>query len=99
MFLANIELRTPFPQGFGINAPNFLPITLAVFFDAGAAWWTQDTALRIGGNKDPWNLITSYGVAARINLFGLMLMEIDFVHPNNRPQKGWIWQFGFSPGF
>jgi hypothetical protein len=99
MFLANFELRTPFPQGFGVNAPNFLPITLAVFFDAGVAWWTQDTALQVGGNKDPWNLITSYGVAARINLFGLMLMEIDFVHPNNRPQKGWIWQFGFSPGF
>jgi Tol biopolymer transport system component len=99
MFVANIELRTPFPQGFGVRAPNFLPITLAAFFDAGVAWWTEDTALRYGGNKDPWNMVTSFGLAARINLFGLMLMEIDFVHPNNRPQKGWIWQFGFSPGF
>lgn len=99
--VANFELRTPFPQGFGIRAPNFLPITLAAFFDAGVAWWTEDTArgLAIGGNKDPWNLVTSYGLAARINLFGLMLMEIDFVHPNNRPRKGWMWQFGFSPGF
>jgi Tol biopolymer transport system component len=99
MFLANFELRTPFPQGFGVSAPNFLPITLAAFFDAGVAWWTGDTALRYGGNKDPWNLVTSYGLAARINLFGIALLEVDFVHPNNRPQKDWIWQLGFSPGF
>ncbi|UCC83297.1 MAG: PD40 domain-containing protein [Gemmatimonadota bacterium] len=100
MFVANLELRTPFPQGFGVNAPNFLPITLAAFFDAGVAWWSQDGAISFGGgNKDPWNMVSSYGLAARINLFGLMLMEIDFVHPNNRPQKGWIWQFGFSSGF
>jgi hypothetical protein len=102
MLVTNLELRTPFPQGFGVHAPNFLPITLAVFFDAGVAWWTEAGALQSrsgSGNKDPWNLVTSYGVAARINLFGLMLMEIDFVHPNNRPRKGWIWQVGFSPGF
>ncbi|NIN72620.1 MAG: BamA/TamA family outer membrane protein [Gemmatimonadetes bacterium] len=100
MLLANFELRAPFPQAFGVRAPTFLPITLAAFFDAGVAWWTRDGAIEFGGgNKDPWNLVTSYGLAARINLFGLMLMEIDFVHPNNRPRKGWIWQFGFSPGF
>jgi WD40 repeat protein len=99
ILIANFELRAPFPQALGIRAPTFLPITLAAFFDAGVAWWSQDTALRFSGNKDPWNLVTSYGVGARINLFGLMLMEIDFVHPNNRPRKDWIWQVGFSPGF
>jgi len=101
MLVANFELRTPFPQGFGVSAPNFLPITLAAFFDAGVAWWSADGAssLRFGGNKDPWNIVTSYGLAARINLFGVALLEIDFVHPNNRPLKNWMWQFGFSPGF
>jgi Tol biopolymer transport system component len=101
MLIANVELRTPFPQGFGVTGINFLPITLAAFFDAGVAWWTEGTAqsLAIGGNKDPFNLVTSFGLAMRINLFGVALLELDFVHPNNRPRKGWIWQFGFSPGF
>ncbi len=25
--------------------------------------------------------------------------EIDFVHPNDRPQKGWYWEFSLTPGF
>ncbi len=99
MLLANFELRTPFPEGLGVKSPGIPPITLALFFDAGVAWWTEGTALDFGGNKDPLNIVSSYGVAARINLFGVALLEIDFVHPNNRPQKDWIWQFGFSPGF
>ncbi len=98
--VANLEMRVPIPQIFGVRSPGVLPpFTLAAFFDAGAAWWSEGLALQVGGNRDPWNPITSYGMAARINLFGVALLEIDFVHPNNRPQKGWIWQFGFSPGF
>lgn len=98
--VANFELRTPIPQGFGVSPlPGLPPITLAFFFDAGVAWWSGSRALVLGGNQDPWSPITSYGVAGRINLFGVALLEIDFVHPNNRPEKGWFWQFGFSPGF
>ncbi len=100
MMVGNFELRAPFPQAFGLSRPSsFPPITFALFFDAGVAWWSENTALQIGGNRDPWNPVTSYGVAARINLFGVALLEIDYVHPNDRPKKDWIWQFGFSPGF
>jgi Tol biopolymer transport system component len=98
--MANFELRTPIPQGLGVSPlPGLPPITLAFFFDAGVAWWSGDRALLLGGNQDPWSPVTSYGIAGRINLFGVALLEIDFVHPNNRPVKGWYWQFGFSPGF
>jgi Tol biopolymer transport system component len=101
--MANIELRTPIPQGLGVPAlPGLPPITVAFFFDAGVAWWSGERVLsdrRIGGNSDPWSPVTSYGIAGRINLFGVALLEIDFVHPNHRPVKGWYWQFGFSPGF
>ncbi|MGD8698339.1 MAG: BamA/TamA family outer membrane protein [Gemmatimonadales bacterium] len=98
--MANIELRTPIPQGLGVSPlPGLPPITIAFFFDAGVAWWSGNRALLLGGNEDPWSPVTSYGIAGRINLFGVALLEIDFVHPNNRPEKGWYWQFGFSPGF
>jgi hypothetical protein len=53
----------------------------------------------VGGNYAPWNPVTSYGIAGRINLFGVLLLEVDFVHPNQRPREGWMWQFGFAPGF
>ena len=100
LLVANFELRTPIPQGFGLPAfPGLPPITLAAFFDVGTAWWSWTRASKIGGNVNLGNLVSSYGVAARINLFGAALIEIDFVHPNNRPRKGWFWQFGFSPGF
>lgn len=98
--VGNFELRMPIPQALGLSRPSGLPpFTLALFYDVGSAWWTSDTANEIGGNFKPWNPITSYGVAARINVFGLALVEIDFVHPNDRPEKDWFWQFGFSPGF
>ena len=39
------------------------------------------------------------GVALRLNLFGYAVAELDWVHPNDRPQKGWMWQFALQPGF
>jgi hypothetical protein len=100
MLVANFELRAPIPQGFGLAAPPGIPpFTLALFFDAGAAYWSSGTASQWGGNRDPFHPVTSYGIAARLNLFGIALIEVDFVHPNSRPRKGWMWQFGFSPGF
>jgi Tol biopolymer transport system component len=100
MLMANFELRMPIPQVFGWRAPGSLPpFTMAFFFDVGAAWWSQSAAARIGGNIDPWSPVASVGIASRINLFGVLLLEVDFVRPLSRPSKGWFWQFGFSPGF
>ena len=108
MIVANFELRTPLPQGFGLPPiPGLPPITVAAFVDIGTAWWSFDRASEVGGNGPldfgnvgrTLNTVSSYGVAARVNLFGVALLEIDFVHPNDRPRKGWFWQFGFSPGF
>ena len=41
----------------------------------------------------------SAGFAFRVNLLGFAVGEVDFVHPNQRPGKGWTWQFGLQPGF
>ena len=100
MLLANFELRFPLFRGFRLRQPSgFPPLELAFFLDAGVAWWSQGKATTIGGNRNLLNPVTSYGTTLRMNLFGAAIIQVDFVHPNNRPDKGWYFQFGLSPGF
>ena len=99
LIATNLELRFPLFGGFRIGRPvGFPPLDLAFFFDAGVTWWNHVPPSR-AGNRDPFNAVTSYGAALRLNFFGAALIEIDYVHPNDRPQKGWYWQFSFTPGF
>jgi hypothetical protein len=35
----------------------------------------------------------------RLNLFGFAVGEVDYVHPFDRPDKKWLWQFSFTEGF
>lgn len=60
------------------------------------AWTEDDKASFLGGDRKP---VTSHGVALRLNVLGFVIAEFDFVHPNDRPDKGWYWQFGLQPGF
>jgi hypothetical protein len=39
------------------------------------------------------------GGGLRFNVFGYAVIEVDYVKPLDRPNKGWIWQFNLSPGF
>jgi hypothetical protein len=32
-------------------------------------------------------------------MLGFAIGELNFVHPNDRPAKGWHWQFEFKAGF
>jgi hypothetical protein len=95
--VGNIELRVPL-QGLGIEPPAGLPaIELAPFFDAGVAWLRTEKPKLFGGTR---NLLTSYGLALRANLFGALVLEFDIVHPNNRAgNRGWFTQLGVQPGF
>ena len=43
--------------------------------------------------------VRSVGAAARVNLMGFAVAEIDYVRPLDRPGRGWMWQFNLSPGF
>ena len=43
--------------------------------------------------------VTSMGGAFRVNLLGFAVAEIAYVHPNDRPLKGWYWQFDIQPGY
>lgn len=102
--VANFEYRIPLLGFFGlIRSAGAPPIEIAPFFDAGVAWTSAiDPSFSCGAGEiagfDCREIVTSHGIAARMNLLGLLLLELDFVHPNNRP-KGWYWQFSLVPAF
>ena len=95
--VANAEIRFPLWGAFGgddFYGP--LPVELAVFSDAGVAWGRSARAGFAEGDNQP---VVSVGAAARINLFGFAVAEIDYVRPLDRPGRGWLWQFSLRPGF
>ena len=91
----NAELRFPLLGLFGArNYYGKLPIEMAIFGDAGIAW--GETNSPFTGAQQEW--ARSYGLAARMNLFGFAIGEVAFVKPVDR-NRGWLWQFGLRPGF
>ena len=72
------------------------PLELAFFGDAGLAWSNGQKPTFAGGNRD-W--VRSAGVALRANVLGFAIAEIDYVRPFDRSRRGWVWQFGLTPGF
>ena len=108
MLLANVELRFPLFQVLGIGKGYYgvFPVDFIAFFDAGVAWTdgdfdqdgnrNDDRAWFIGGDRQ---LLRSLGVGLRTNLFGFIILGLDYVHPLDRPIKGWYFQFTITPGF
>jgi Tol biopolymer transport system component len=95
--VASAELRFPLLGLFsGRSYYGAFPIELAFFGDAGLAW-TSDTKPSFAGGDRDW--VRSAGVALRVNVFGFAVAEFDYVRPFDRSRKGWIWQFGLTPGF
>jgi Tol biopolymer transport system component len=94
--LGNFELRLPVTGPLGIIRSYAMPpLELAAFYDVGAAWRNGEKFPFASGGRRP---VSSHGVTARINLFGLVL-ESNYVHPDDRPLKGWYWQINLQPGF
>lgn len=98
--VGSAELRFPLLGVLGVGSGYYgaLPLELAFFGDAGLAWTEGDSPSLFGGSgtREP---VFSAGVGLRFNLFGFAILELDFVRPFDRPEKGWLWQFGFQPGF
>jgi hypothetical protein len=72
------------------------PIDFIAFFDTGVAWQDNDKAWFLDGGR---KMISSTGIGLRTNFFGYLILGLDYVYPFDRPQKGWHFQFTFSPGF
>ena len=100
--VGNVELRLPLLGGIGVvRAPGVPPVEVGLFYDMGKAW-SGETPLNCpagncGFEDRTW--VSSAGLLARVNLFGLMIGELNFVRPFDRPEKGWIWEFNLTPGF
>jgi len=112
MLVANAELRFPLFQVLGIGKGYYgvFPIDFIAFYDAGVAWWDEDElyddfgalveadrkARFLDGSR---NMISSAGVGLRANVFGYLILGVDYVYPFDRPLKGWYFQFTLTPGF
>jgi outer membrane protein assembly factor BamA len=95
--VANAELR--FPLWGVFRRDQFygpLPVELAIFSDAGIAWGFNARSFTARSDSNP---VASVGAAARINVLGFAVAEIDYVRPLDRPGRGWLWQFNLMPGF
>ncbi len=43
--------------------------------------------------------LRSYGVGLRTNIFGMLILGLNYVYPMDRPARGWHLQLSLSPGF
>jgi outer membrane protein assembly factor BamA len=96
MLVANLELRFPLFGAFSedrMYGAGPLPVELALFADGGIAWTNAQDPFT---DRDP---VTSAGVAVRVAIQRYMVLELDFVRPFDRPEKGWMFQFNMRPGF
>lgn len=98
MLVGSLELRFPLLRPFthSENPYGPVPVDAALFVDGGAAWTRQTTPTFFGGSAQP---VSSAGAALRVNAFGYAVLQFALVRPFQRPDKGWMFQFSFSPGF
>jgi Tol biopolymer transport system component len=110
MLMGNVELRFPLLGVLGIGKGYFgaWPLEFFGFFDWGIAyaqnpgyWWGGATPEDVkpsffGGNRKP---ISSAGIGLRTNLFGYLILGLNYVYPFDRPVRGWHFQVSISPGF
>jgi Tol biopolymer transport system component len=113
MIVGNVELRFPLLGILGIGKGYYgaWPLEFYGFFDWGLAyadnlnpqWWSDegDTVADVkpwfaGGNRKP---LRSYGIGLRTNLFGYLILGLNYVYPMDRPVRGWHFQVSISPGF
>jgi Tol biopolymer transport system component len=97
LLVANAEVRAPLLGLFrGDLQYGALPIEVAAFMDAGVTWTKTTRPAFVGGTRD---LFRSVGGAARINVFGLLIVEVAASRPLDRNNNGWQWQVGIREGF
>ncbi|MND00425.1 hypothetical protein D3C83_190400 [compost metagenome] len=69
---------------------------VAVFADAGLTWTAGDRPRFAGGSRD---IVRSVGAAVRVNVFGIVPVELSVSRPLDRPGRRVQWQFGIRQGF
>ncbi len=91
------------------------PLEFYGFFDWGLAyasnpnyWWGgyDEEGNPVPEKVKPWFVsggerkpLRSYGIGLRTNLFGYLILGLNYVYPMDRPVRGWHLQVSISPGF
>jgi Tol biopolymer transport system component len=95
--VSNLEFRMPLLRPFGLSQGMYgpIPLELAVFADAGAAWNQAEGPEFLGGSRPG---VFSLGIAARANVSGLGIVEFAVSRPRET-RRGWVFQLALGPGF
>jgi hypothetical protein len=97
LVVANVEVRAPL---VGLVTGEFdygrVPVEIAAFVDAGLAWTARTRPSFAGGSRP---LVRSVGLSARVNVFGLFVLDVSASRPLDRPRAGVEWQVGMRQGF
>jgi Tol biopolymer transport system component len=97
LLVANVEVHVPVPGVFtGQVEYGRFPVDLVFFTDAGVSWTSTDRPTFAGGDR---RVVRSIGGAVRLNLFGLLAVEVAASHPYDRVDRGVQWQIGIRQGF
>jgi hypothetical protein len=95
--VANLELRAPLVGLFkGDLEYGRIPVEVVAFFDSALTWTADERPSFAGG---PRQVVRSYGGAARINAFGILVLEVAASRPLDRLDRSWQWQIGIRQGF
>jgi len=97
LFAANFEARMPLRALWtGKLEYGRIPVDVGTFFDAATTWSAGMRPSFAGGDRA---VLRSAGGFARVNVFGLMIVEVAAARPLDRPTLGWQWQVGMRTGF
>jgi hypothetical protein len=97
LLIGNVEARMPLLSLFGVRKQYaVIPVDIGAFFDAGVAWDSGTSPSLFGGERE---IVKSVGATLRANVLGFVVLQLDFVKPLDRPDKGPFFQFNFLSGF
>ena len=97
LLVGNLEVRAPLLGLFGKrNLYGPIPVEIGAFFDAGVAWDSTSKPALFGGDRA---LNKSTGATARVNVFGIAVVQVDWVKPLDRPGKKPFFEFNLLTGF
>lgn len=100
--VTNLELRLPFtgPKQLAVIKSKHFFSSINAFFDGGLAWKANDPPVfslkQYSMQRIP---VFSAGLAARVNLMGVMILELYYAYPFQRPVKGPHFGFQITPGW
>jgi len=97
MVVVNLEAHAPLVGLFrGDLTYGRVPIDVVAFMDAGVAWTQATLPAFLGGTR---RVLRSAGGAARVNAFGLFVLEVSMARAFDRADRNWQLQIGIRQGF